>query len=212
MSTTTTTTVTTGAGAAVAAFLQQITRLFRSDLAQSSAGAQGRGSKIVAIVLGVACLLSVAAANTVAVRSSGRMGWEHSSSSSSGTSNLFVANSSNSTAVLTGAGEAHADEDEARGHSSNGPFVSLRRRMGSLASGEDAAVGRGRRRIPVLGRPQWRVNAALVKAPRFPLAYVSWWKALHDRREVGTLTASLHGDMALFMYRNVLRSPEGGSQ
>lgn len=193
MSTTTTTTATTGAGAAVTAFLQHITRLFRSELGQSSAGTQGRGSKIVAIVLGVACLLSVAAANTVASRSSGRMGWgRSSSSSSSGTSDVFVAHSSNSTAVLSDAGGAHADEDEARVHSSSGPFVSLRMRMGSLSSGEDAAVGRGRRRIPVLGRPQRRVNAALVKAPRFPLAYVSWWKALYDRREVGALTLSLH--------------------
>ena len=33
------------------------------------------------------------------------------------------------------------------------------------------------------------------------IAYVSWWKALHDRRHVGALTASLHGGMALLRTR-----------
>ncbi|CAN0422475.1 unnamed protein product, partial [Laminaria digitata] len=187
---TATTTTTGGAGAAVAAFLHQITRsLFRSgELAQSSiAGAQGRGSnKIVAIVLGVACLLSVAAANT-AVAVSRSPAWGRRSSSNSATSNLLINSSSNNT------DGAYVDEDEAQRYSSSssssGPLVSLRRRMGSLGSssiGEDdaAAAWRGRRRIPV----PWRVNAALVKAPRFPLAYVSWWKALHDRRERLALT------------------------
>ena len=180
----TTTTATAGGGGAgataVAAFLQQVTRLFRSELAQSSSagvGAQlGRGSKIVAIVLGVACLLSVAAANTVVSRSSGWVGCWGRRGGESKLADCGI--KSNTTALaLTGNAADAVDDDKC---SSTSRLLSLRRKVGRLGIGsreEDATGTGGRRRI--LRAP------ALLKAPRFPLAYVSWWKALRDRREVG---------------------------
>lgn len=141
-------TATSSAGAS--AFLNRIARALKDGLAQSGAGVR-RGSTIAVIILGVACILSVAAANTIVSHPAGWIGWGAKNTNSNSTMAAVAA-------PLDGGVEGDAGRS---------------RLMSSLK-------GLGRRgQAGGSGR-------LLAKAPRFPLAYVPWWKAVQDRRKVST--------------------------
>lgn len=146
-----TNTTTKSAGEGASTFFNRVARVLKDGLAQSGAGAR-RGSTIVIVILGVACILSVAAANTIVSHPAGWVRWGARSTNS------------NSTIVEVVADPLDVGVEGDAGKS---------RLLSSLK-------GLGRRG-PVAGSER-----LLAKAPRFPLAYVPWWKAVQDRRKVST--------------------------
>lgn len=144
----------------VAALLHQAARAVKGRLMHSGAGVCGRGW--LALVA-AACILSVVRATASSAVGSRPWVWGRRSSGSSG-HNLAV--------LVTDTDVAEGDEHEGL---SSTPAKS---RM--LSSWRERRASRKGR----MGNNDGERRRRLLMTPRFPLAYMPWWKALQDRRKV----------------------------
>lgn len=166
---------TTGSSFGVAVLQSIAIALKRGGLALGGAGstaaAEGirhrsvASSPVLAVVVTLACVLSVAAVNTahIAPRPTGARGMRRSSVV--GDTVVATVHTQGTVSALSGDGV----KGEGGSSSWKGRLERWRER-------------RGRTRVKV-GRLKEKL---LHKAPTFPLAYGSWWQALQDRREVGS--------------------------
>lgn len=153
----TTTPATKSSVAGITELLHNIATVLKSGLAQSGTGMRRRGSTMAAVIVGVVCFLSVAAANTV----SRPTGWA---------SRRITRDPSSATAAVVSPPDAVGECHSRR------PRILLPLSRGLGRRGKEREAGRNR----------------LLKAPRFPLAYISWWKALKDRQQVGANAEMFH--------------------
>lgn len=158
----TTTCMTKSSSAAgTATISQQVHGALRSTFFLRVVGKRQRGSTIASFLVGIACILSVAAAasdNSVVL--SCPADWATRARTRGATTNSLAV------VVCVPEGESGYGGGKPR-------LLSLKKR---LRFG-DRRRGKRRRRTVPLGR--------LFRAPRFPLAHVSWWKAFRNRRKVG---------------------------
>lgn len=146
--------------------LQSIVRALKSSFTLGNAGVRCGSTSFLAILVTAACVLTVAANNTIGSRPAAGVG--------DATTTTVVYNPTVPLLATTPAAPAGDSTGERRAASSWRRALRIR----STAASRRAKAARSR---------------LLRKAPRFPLAHVSWWTALQDRRQVGGVWLAVVG-------------------